>query len=104
MTAAGSPQALPGANTEPARSKPTTMKTAGADARISGLIIRMTSCDNGFRMASSQPGQAESGDAPEVRRWIVALVNKVTAIGLESVVDPVPGVTDVHVPNHVGLR
>jgi hypothetical protein len=104
MTPAGSPQALPGANTEPARSKPTTMKTAGADARISEPIIRMAVRDNGFRMASLQPGQAESWDAPEVRWGIIALVNEVTAIGLESVVDPVPGVTDVHVPNHVGLR
>ena len=33
-----------------------------------------------------QPGQAQAGDAAEIRRWVVALVDEVTAIGLESVV------------------
>src|ERR1700740_3081991 len=51
-----------------------------------------------------QPGQADSGDAPKVRRRGMALVDKVTTIGLEAVVDPVPGVADVHVPNDVALR
>ena len=31
-------------------------------------------------------------------------MDKLTAIGLEPVVDPVPGVADIHVPNDVGLR
>lgn len=51
-----------------------------------------------------QPRQAEAGDAAKVRRWIIALVDKVTTVGLEATVDPVPGVADVHVPNDVGLR
>src|ERR1700692_220519 len=51
-----------------------------------------------------QPGQAQAGDAAEIRRWVVALVDEVTAIGLESVVHPVPSVAYVHVPHHVGLR
>ena len=50
------------------------------------------------------PRQAEAGDAAKVRRWVIALVDKVTTVGLEAVVDPVPGVADVHVPNDVGLR
>jgi hypothetical protein len=51
-----------------------------------------------------QPGQAEAGNASKIRWWIISLINKMTTISLEPVVDPVPGVADIHVPNNICLR
>src|SRR5262249_40853338 len=51
-----------------------------------------------------QTGQAEAGNAAQVRRRVIPLVNELTAICLETVIDPVPRVADIHVPDDIRRR